>query len=256
MNLKFRFVNKADQDVTVIYIDGTIGRDIWEEWMTGKKSENTIEEFRKKLAEVTTTAVHVIVNSFGGSLRDGISIMDEIYKFQGDVETYIEGMTASSGSIIPQGAKKGKRKMSKNALLLIHQVMLPVCEWLNQNKADIYLKDLQKTSDHVAGIYADRSGKDKQYFIDLMNQANGDGVWLTADEALEHGLIDEIVDYAHDAGEGDNGSEDSVQNIAGMELIHAAQSLPPIPEEKLAALSARDARSRQIQLLMLKRKAS
>ncbi len=250
---KFKFVNNADADTTTIYVDGTIGRDFWEEYFTGEKSENTIKEFRKKLAAVETSKVNVVINSYGGDVKDGISIMDELAKFKGDVTTIVEGMTASAATLISQGASQGKRQMSKNALFLVHQAMIGICSYLNANKAQRLAADIEKITDHAAQIYASRSGRDKEYFRNLMNESDGEGIWLTADEALEHGLIDEVIDYASQRD--DEGESTAATNKAGMSLLHATINLPEIPEEKLAA-SLKSARSREIELIKLKGKVS
>jgi ATP-dependent Clp endopeptidase proteolytic subunit ClpP len=250
---KLKFVNNADSDTTTIYVDGTIGRDFWNEYMFGEKPENTIEAFRKKLKEVTTTKLVVVINSYGGDVRDGISIMDELTKFNGEVTTIVEGMTASAATLISQGASKGKRQMSRNAVFLVHQVMQGVCTYLNANKARRIADEVEKLTDHVAQIYANRSDNDKQYYRELMDRADGDGEWLTADQALECGLIDEVIDYASQRD--DEGESTAATNKAGMSLLHATMNLPEIPEEKLAA-SLKSARSREIELIKLKGKVS
>jgi ATP-dependent Clp protease, protease subunit len=249
MKFKFRFKQSADQDITTIYIDGEVGQDLWKELFLGEKSENTIEEFRKKLADVTTSKIRVVINSYGGDVKDGISMMDELLKFDGEVETVVEGLTASVATVISQGAGTGLRKMSKNALMLVHQAMVGICGWMNRNKIEQIQRNLETVNNHAARIYAERCGKDQQYFLDLMAENNGDGIWLTADEALEHGLIDEIIDYstpADDIGAGQH----NLKSMNGMDIIHATAHLPEIPKGKLAAL--KNARSREIQLLTLK----
>lgn len=66
----------------------------------------------------------------------------------------------------------------------------------NANDFEALAKDLQKTDKVISNIYAKRGNKDQAFYLDLMNENNGDGRWLDADEAVEFGLVDNSVEPA------------------------------------------------------------
>lgn len=175
--------------LATIDIEGTIGSPCYTD---GKIA--TYEAFKTKLAEVTAQNVRKVVvsiRSTGGDVQDALLIYDSLKGLKTTVETICYGYTASAATIIAQAANEGKRKMSANGLYLIHQASTSV----DGNAEDIEAKVdlLKKTDERIASIYASASNRPVADFTELMAANRGRGKWLTAEEALAYGLIDEII---------------------------------------------------------------
>ncbi|MFD2870857.1 head maturation protease, ClpP-related [Mucilaginibacter ximonensis] len=134
--------------------------------------------------------VDVHISSVGGSAFDAIAIYDLLKKYTGNVTTYIDALAASAASVVAMGGKKVI--MSKYALLMIHKPMVG-----SGGNADELLKDVQMLNvvqSRLAQIYMDKTGLDGVTVNSLINAVT----WLSADQALDLGFIDEIEDYTSD----------------------------------------------------------
>ncbi|MES2428937.1 MAG: head maturation protease, ClpP-related [Bacteroidota bacterium] len=134
--------------------------------------------------------VDVHISSAGGSAFDAIAIYDLLKKYPGNVTTYIDALAASAASIVAMAGKK--IIMSKYALLMIHKPMVG-----SGGNADELLKDVQLLNvvqSRLAQIYMDKTGLDSVTVNSLINAVT----WLSADQALDLGFIDEVEDYTID----------------------------------------------------------
>lgn len=175
--------------VATIDIEGTIGMPDF----TESDKVATYEEFKSKIVEVKSAnprKVVVNIRSTGGDVNDALLIYDAL-KEVSNVETICYGYTASAATIIAQAAAKGKRKMSANGLYLIHQASTYADG--NANELDAKADLLKKTDERIASIYSTASGRPAEEYAALMAENNGNGKWLSAEEALSYGLIDEII---------------------------------------------------------------
>ena len=176
--------------VATIDIEGTIGAPDY----SGVGKVATYEAFKGKIEEVKSQNVRkVVVNirSTGGDVQDALLIYDALKEIGCKVETICYGYTASAATIIAQAASAGERKMSANGLYLIHQASTYADG--NANELDAKADLLKKTDERIAAIYAAASGRPAEEFAALMGENNGNGKWLSAEEALAAGLIDTIV---------------------------------------------------------------
>lgn len=183
MKDKFRFSieNKSETEAE-IEISGIIG---WDD-------EGTWKNIKKQLATLVSSKIAKIVvniNSLGGLVTDGLMIHDALAQTQAEVETRVFSLTASAATVIAQAG--GKRKMSSNALYLIHHASMMA--WGNVNDMEAVLDDLKKIDGRIEDIYLKR-GADPAKFRELFDANNGTGKWIDAEEALEAGLIDEIFE--------------------------------------------------------------
>jgi len=131
--------------------------------------------------------VEVHISSAGGSAFDAIAIYDLLKKYPGKVTTYIDALAASAASIVAMGGKN--IVMSKYALLMIHKPMVDT-----GGNSDELLKDVQMLNvvqSRLAQIYMDKTGLDAANINTLINAVT----WLTADQALGLGFIDQVEDY-------------------------------------------------------------
>ncbi|MBQ7851328.1 MAG: ATP-dependent Clp protease proteolytic subunit [Muribaculaceae bacterium] len=151
---------------------------------------------KQVLAGYANKHVDVKISSLGGDLDHGLDIRQQFLD-HGDVTVYFSGFVASAATIIALGAKR--ICMSKHAFMLVHKCSNFVDAWgsynadqmqelidqLTQNK-----KENDKIDVVIAQLYADKCGKSISEILDILKREE----WLTADEALEYGFIDEIVD--------------------------------------------------------------
>lgn len=184
LNISIR--NQSD-GVSEIDIDGEIG------WINENGEWNTAPKIKEKLKEIDeleASKIIVNINSFGGFVADGLAIHDVLAQHQAKVETHVFGMTASAATIIAQAGDK--RFMSANSLYLIHRA------WGlglgNVNDMIAVASDLEAIDKRILNIYTKRSGKSEAEIEELMNENDGGGKWIDADEALEFGLIDEAFE--------------------------------------------------------------
>lgn len=126
------------------------------------------------------------ISSIGGDLGAGINMYDAIKRY-GNADTRIGALAASSASLVAMAGRKVK--MSKYGLLMIHKPMVGTA-----GNSD----DLQETIDmlnvrqgRIAQIYMDKTGLDEETINALINSTT----WLTADQALSLGFIDEVEDF-------------------------------------------------------------
>ncbi|MCI6643310.1 MAG: Clp protease ClpP [Bacteroidales bacterium] len=138
----------------------------------------------------------VYINSLGGSVSDGLDIRQQ-FADHGNVTAYIHGMTASSATILAMGAKR--IVMGRYSLMLVHHCSQWQDEWGQMNAEDIAqaIQRLQKAQDNletidhvVASLYAQRAKRTISEMKNVMTEAR----WLTAEQALELGLIDDILE--------------------------------------------------------------
>lgn len=141
--------------------------------------------------------VHVLIDSLGGRSNTALSIFSA-FKRHGNVNVHFVGMNASAATIASLGAKR--ITMDSSAMYLVHKCSVGFLEWGQMNSDDLQAlidniehqkADLDKLDANIAQMYATRCKKDKADLLDLMKQ----GGWLTAEEALAWGFVDELTDY-------------------------------------------------------------
>lgn len=188
MENRFRISNKSDEQA-VIDIDGFIGWD-WENEPEDANSKIGFKARLKEVADLKTKKIIVNIDSLGGNLFDGVSIHDILASHPAEIEVNIYGMTASAATII---AMAGDRiRMSDNALLLVHRASMLAMG--NLNDMEMAIDDLKKYDNRIANIYAKRTGKPADYHIKQMNKNKGQGEWLTPEDAMEMGYVDEVFE--------------------------------------------------------------
>ena len=131
--------------------------------------------------------IKMFINSPGGSVIDGLAIYDVMNFVNPDVSTYCMGMCASMGSILVSSGTKGKRYTLPNGEIMIHQVS----SWAEGQCSDIQIRaqHTKRLQNKLYGILSDNTGKS---FEEIEKDADRDH-WFTAEEAVEYGLIDEVI---------------------------------------------------------------
>ena len=131
--------------------------------------------------------ISLYINSPGGSITAGMAIYDTMQYIRCDVSTICIGMAASMGAFLLAAGAKGKRRALPNGEILIHQ---PLGGARGQaTEVAIHAEQLIKTREKMNKILAERTGQTvEQIALDTERDH-----YMTAEEALNYGLIDEII---------------------------------------------------------------
>jgi ATP-dependent Clp protease protease subunit len=130
-----------------------------------------------------------VINSPGGSVDSGFAIWDQIKMITSPVTTLVTGLAASMGSILSLCAAPGRRFATPNSRIMIHQ---PLIHGLIRGQAtdlDIHAKEILKTRKALIEIYVEATGKDYATIDKTLDR----DTWMSADEALEFGLLDKVI---------------------------------------------------------------
>ena len=131
--------------------------------------------------------IEMYINSPGGSITSGFAIYDTMNFIKCDVSTMCVGMAASMGAFLLAAGAKGKRKALPNSEIMIHQ---PLGGAQGQSvDVEIYAKRLIKTREKLNEILSEKTGQP----IDVIARDTDRDNFMSAEEALEYGLIDQIV---------------------------------------------------------------
>ena len=133
--------------------------------------------------------IQLYINSPGGSVSAGWGIYDTMQYIKCDVSTICCGMAASMGAFLLAGGTKGKRMALPNAEVMIHQPMGGMPGGSQASDMEITTKHILRTKRKLNQILADATGKTVE---ELERDTDRDN-WLSAEEALEYGLIDSII---------------------------------------------------------------
>lgn len=134
--------------------------------------------------------IALFINSPGGVVTSGMSIYDTMQFIKPDVATYVMGQACSMGSLLAQAGAAGKRYMLPNARHMIHQ---PSGGAGGQaTDMEIQVKEILKMKRTLTDIYVKHNSQSKT-FEQLAQDMERDK-FMTAQEALEYGLIDKIIE--------------------------------------------------------------
>jgi len=135
--------------------------------------------------------IHFYINSPGGSIVDGMAIVDTMNYIKCPVSTICVGMAASMGSVLLACGEKGKRFATQNSEILIHQPLIGG-HGLSGQTTDIkiHTDHLVKTREKMNKLLSDKTGQPIEKIWEDTERDN----YMTAEEALKYGLIDGILD--------------------------------------------------------------
>jgi ATP-dependent Clp protease protease subunit len=138
-------------------------------------------------AEDPTKDIYFYINSPGGVITSGLSIYDTMNYIKPDIVTICIGQAASMGAFLLSCGTKGKRYSLPNSRIMIHQ---PSGGAQGQSTdIQIQAKEIQRLKDVLNQILSDNTGKD----IKKIEEDTERDYFMSADECLEYGLIDEVL---------------------------------------------------------------
>ena len=135
--------------------------------------------------------IYLYINSPGGSITDGMGIVDTMNYIKCPVSTMCIGLAASMGSVLLASGEKGKRFATPNAEILIHQPLIGGGGISGQTtEIQIHAEHMIRTREKLNQLLSDRTGQP----IDVINRDTERDHWMTAKEALDYGIIDGIIE--------------------------------------------------------------
>lgn len=180
----------------------------------------TADDFAADLESITAPEIEVQINSPGGEVFAGVAIFNSLRSHPARVTTRVDGIAASIASVIAQAGDH--RVMLSGSQMMIHSAWGLCVGSADEMREMADLLDRQ--SDVLASIYAERSGGDKAMFRERLAK----DTWLTAAEAVELGLADEVVEPERKDAQPSGLTEDRVRSLIA-EGIAVHQIASPAP---------------------------
>ena len=134
--------------------------------------------------------ISLYINSPGGSITDGMAIVDTINYIKCPVSTICVGMAASMGAVLLASGAKGKRFATPNAEILIHQPLISGGLSGQTTEIKIHADHMVRTREKLNKLLSERTGQS----LETIERDTERDNYMTAEEALEYGLIDGILD--------------------------------------------------------------
>ncbi|MBQ1968904.1 MAG: ATP-dependent Clp protease proteolytic subunit, partial [Flavobacteriales bacterium] len=136
----------------------------------------------------STKDISIYINSPGGGVYAGLGIYDTMQYISPNVSTICTGMAASMAAVLMAAGEKGKRSALKHSRIMIHQPLGGV-----QGQAsdiEITAREIKKLRDELYSILSTHSGQP----FDRIERDSDRDYWMTSYEALEYGMIDEVLE--------------------------------------------------------------
>ena len=215
-----RFFNfSSDGSVGNIDIFGSIGEDWWAD--DGGNTAKKIKDLIDQVSKTNCSAYHVRINSLGGEVDAALAIHRLLASLP-NVTTECIGFCASAATVIFMAGKE--RLIAKNALFLIHKCASYA--YGNENKIRRTLEEQQVINNTIRNTYVD-AGCDPDTIDRLMNENDGLGRWLSADEALQHGFATAIADTNNSATNTYNSADFTDANLPIPSIYSSNEELSP-----------------------------
>jgi ATP-dependent Clp protease protease subunit len=159
-------------------------------WVAGEVNDNMSTIVQAQLMfldSIDDTDITMHIDSPGGSVKSGLSMVDVMDYINSDIRTVNTGMAASMGSILLGAGTKGKRCSLRFSRTMLHQSSGGFRGNIQDARIDMEEWDkLNKTLFDLLGEYCNKSGEQ------VMKDASRD-LWLSSEQALDYGIIDEII---------------------------------------------------------------
>lgn len=180
--MEYKFINSIneEQEEATMLLYGDVGCEI-----DGNQIANEI----RYLEEIGIKKITQRINSGGGSVINGLSVVSANLNTKCTIHTINDGVAASMAGIILMSGDKVSA--SDFSLLMIHE---PKLGWdsISTTKDEKIKRALTAIRDQLSKIIQNRCGKSKEEVDEIMSKET----WYTADESKEHGFIDEVIYYA------------------------------------------------------------
>lgn len=183
---KFLNFKKISESETELYIYGDIRKKDWiDAWLGTGQDATDAFSLKDALAVVDTPNLTVRINSYGGSVSEGLAIYSLLSDFKGHLKTIVDGFACSAASVIFMAGKE--RIVPENGLLMIHNA------WSyaegDSNVMRKMAEDLEKITQPSVNIYVAKTGLSEEKVKEMMDREE----WITSQEAFELGFSTSLV---------------------------------------------------------------
>jgi len=158
--------------------------------------------------EDSKTDIHFYINSPGGAITSGLAVYDTMQFLRCDVATYCVGQAASMGAVLLAGGRNGKRFLLQNSRVLLHQPLIAGVLEGTATDLDIEAKEILRLRARLYNILAQHTGQ----AAEKIEKDCDRNLWLEADEAINYGLVDRILQKAPEIVKDDNKQGENVQD--------------------------------------------
>lgn len=166
-------------------------------FLSGAIDDELAEDVIKKLWYLELSQpgkeIILIINSPGGSVDSGFAIWDQVKMLSSPITTLVTGLAASMGSVLSLCAPVKKRFATPHARIMLHQPLISGTIHGQASDLEIHAKEILNTRRTLVELYAQETGKD----ADVIERIIERDTWMTAEEALEFGLLSAIVSSSH-----------------------------------------------------------
>lgn len=156
-------------------------------------SSESFNELARKLwyleSQDSKAPITLIINSPGGSVDSGFAMWDQLKASTCPITTVVTGMAASMGSVLSLVGGKGKRLAFPNARIMMHQPLIHGVVQGQASDLQITAKEILKTKARLVDLYVEATGKSRELIEKALDRDN----WMSAEEALEFGILDRII---------------------------------------------------------------
>ena len=159
-------------------------------WVAGPVNDNMSTVVQAQLMfldSVDSTDITMHIDSPGGSVKSGLSMVDVMEYIKSDIRTVNTGMAASMGSVLLGAGTKGKRSSLRHSTTMLHQSSGGFSG--NIQDAEVDWAEWQKVNKELFVLLGEYCGKKPEQ---VMKDATRD-FWLNAEEAKKYGIIDEVI---------------------------------------------------------------
>lgn len=163
-------------------------------FLWGEVSDKSARDVTEKLLYLESSdpgkEITFYINTPGGSITAGMAVYDTMKLISSPIKVIVTGMAASMGSILLCGADKGMRFLYPHSRVLIHQPLISGQMIAAAVDIHIQAQEMERLRDELNTILAESSGQS----LEKIKKDTDRDFYMTADEAIDYGLADTIVD--------------------------------------------------------------
>lgn len=162
---------------------------LWGE-VSDRSARDVTEKFLFLEASDPGKDITFYINTPGGSITAGMAVYDTMQLISSSITVVVTGMAASMGSILLCGASPGQRLLYPHSRVLIHQPLISGRMWAAAVDINIQAEEMEKLREELNGILSKSSGQP----LEKIQLDTDRDFYLNAQEAIEYGLADKIVE--------------------------------------------------------------
>jgi ATP-dependent protease ClpP protease subunit len=181
-----------------IEINGVIGIPEWYQFDNADEVVSTKEKMKKELKAIEgldkkITNIYINIDSPGGSVDHAMSIYNALINHPARVHAKYTGNSASAATIIAAAAQRDDISIPEFLTILIHEARIFTSETMTASELEEVAGQIRKLNTQLAKIYSNLNGKSIEENLAIMAENNGEGMLLTADEAMYYGFVGKII---------------------------------------------------------------